>query len=220
MDQVEHIRTATLRMKVCRFKDGLSLRMAVDSHSTGDELVRMEALSRERAYKNTRLLTGSAFFDDSDMHSEYYLVLVYDEKNKAPLLTARYYSDVDTIRKCLLGDGLGHTLINIPKKIMANNIFLADRLSANPASSLYRKYRNYIYKMFYSEIFKRTSGSSYVIMARKEQGDKLLNKYLALGSHIGGTVMHKGCEHWVLYGDVNESYAFLRKDTAKHSNTQ
>lgn len=217
MFHLEHIRSATLRMKVSSFKDGLHLRLNTDLNPLADQLIGMETISREKAYRNTRIRTSSTFYDDSDMKSEYYLVLVYDAQKNSPLLTARYYYDADTIYKSLKGDNYHHSTMDLSPDFFQRPIFLADRLSANVTNTMYRQFRTYIFTMFYTEIFKHTQNSSFIIMARKEKGDKLLRKYLALGTEIIGTVMHKGLEHWVLSGEVNRSYTLVKSLTEKQT---
>ncbi|MBL7931479.1 MAG: hypothetical protein JNL60_06240 [Bacteroidia bacterium] len=197
-------------MRILFFKDGLHLRTSTDLNSEAENLIRLESISRESAYRNTRIRTNSSFYDDSDMKSEYYLVLVYDTEKNIPLLTARYYFDIDAIRKCLKGDNQSSHIINSLEKFFSGSLFLADRFSANLSSAKYRMFRTYIYALFYREIFRNTENGSFIIMARKEKGDKLLNKYLAIGTEIKGTVMHKGKEHWVLFGDVNKSYKIVK----------
>ena len=148
MFDLEQIRSATLRMKVSLFKDGLHLRMNPDMNPLADELIRMEGISREQAYRNTRIRTSNNFYDDSDMKSEYYLVLVYDALKNIPLLTARYYFDLNTIRKALKGDNHKHSAIEFSEDILQKDVFLADRLSANVTSATYRQFRTYIYSFW------------------------------------------------------------------------
>ena len=52
-------------------------------------LIAKERLLRKLAYKNTPIKTDDSFFDDSDMRSDYYLLIVYDRRSKTPLLSAR-----------------------------------------------------------------------------------------------------------------------------------
>lgn len=210
MFDLEQIRSATLRMKVSLFKDGHHLRMNPDMNPKADELIRLEGISREQAYRNTRIRTSSTFYDDSDMKSEYYLVVVYDALKNVPLLTARYYFDAGAIRKALKGDSHNTSEVTFSDDFFQRGVFLADRLSANVASATYRQFRNYVYSMFYQEIFQNTENHSFLIMARKEKGDKLLRKYLSLGTEIVGTLIHKGWEHWVLLGEVNRSFSIVR----------
>lgn len=145
------------------------------------------------------------------MLSEYYLILVYDKKSGTPLLSARYYFSKTLILSTLQGEDASksdHLLIwvNSPE----GSLFLADRLSGNTSSSFYRKYRNYIFLLFYSEIINYNKNCHYILMARKEKREKLLTKYLRLGLTIAGSTLHKDKEHWILLGDVKKSYADIR----------
>lgn len=173
-------------------------------------LVNLEAFSRAAAYKKTVIQTGPAFFDDSDMLSDYYLVVVYDEKNNSPLLTARYYFNKDVIFKCLQGDDKGSPSIN-PYVYNENQLFLSDRLSGNTSSKTYRKHRDYIFLLFYKELLKRNKSSKFILMARKAPQEKLLTKYLRLGVDVVGSNTHKGKAHWILLGDLKKIKRGFRK---------
>ena len=190
---------------------GMVKRKLVIENEFHNDLISKEEVSRKSAYKNSTILTNDSFFDDSDMQSDYYLVIVYDKRLNIPLLTARYYYDKSTISKSLSGDNNIDTknILNL-ETIQDGHIFLSDRLSGNPNSSEYRRHRQYIFLLFYVEILLRNKGKQFILMARKEKYDKLLNKYLQIGLQIIGSNTHKGKEHWILLGDVEVCEAKLK----------
>ena len=173
-----------------------------------ESLISFETFLRKTAYKNTSIKTDELFFDDSDMKSEYYLVVVYDKISNTPLLSARHYFDKFVIAKYLRGNndpeaelsylGKNFNLDNYPN----GNVFLADRLSGNINSSIYRKYRNKIFSMYYSEILKNNRNCTLLLMVRKEKRDTQLSKYLNLGFNIIGSILHKGKEHSIILRDL------------------
>lgn len=170
------------------------------------QLILKEEWLRKQAYKNTIIKTGKSFFDDSDMKLEYYLIIVYHQKSEIPLLSARYYFDRNLIIKILKGDAENskkETDLHISdiKEFEAGRLFLADRLSANVSSSLYRSHRKYIHSLFYSELKAQNKKCSYIIMARKEKREKLLSNYLGWGLKTIGITTHNGKDHWILFGN-------------------
>ena len=82
------------------------------------------------------------------------------------------------------------------------NIFLADRLSGNIKSSIYRKNRNKIFYLCYTEIVSKNKNCTLLLMVRKERGDKQLNKYLKMDFSILGSTLHKGKEHTIIIRDL------------------
>ena len=181
-----------------------------------ENLVPLEAFLRRKAYRNTSIKTGESFFDDSDMTSEYYLIVIYDKKSNTPLLSARYYYDKTTISQCLMGDESAiseNPDSNNPLNIDAfadGSIFLADRLSGNISCSIYRRNRDYIFLLLYAEILQHNQDRKFILMARSEKGEKLLSKYLRLGHHTIGSTKHKGKKHWILLGDLKRGYSPLK----------
>jgi hypothetical protein len=204
------IRATTILMQ-SPFTSANSKRLPLTSNKLHEDLISKESALRKLAYKNTSIKIGEAFFDDSDMESEYYLVVVYDKKSKIALLSARYHFNKSIITKVLQGDGDAekstheHNL-NL-ERFKEHEIFLADRLSGNTHSALYRRYRDYIYLLLYSEILNHNKNCKYILMARKEKHEKLLTKYLRLGANIAGSTTHKGKEHWILIGNLRKDYA-------------
>lgn len=184
-----------------------------------ESLISYEADLRRSAYKNTTLKTNESFFNDSDMESEYYLIIIYDKKSNTPLLSARYYFDKSVIARCLKGDYLQESKAPDPENTLnihafkEEELFLLDRLSGNTHCSKYRRHRNYIYLLFYSEILRHNKNCKFVLMARKEKYEKLLTKYIRLGLNIAGSTKHKGKEHWILSGDLKKSYSRLKITT-------
>lgn len=197
---------------------GETIRKPLADNKALEALILKENISRRLAYKNTSIKTGEAFFNDSDMVSDYYLIVVYDKRSNVPLLTARYYFNKSVIARCLAGDeGCNqkpqtHGDLDLDK-LKEGEIFLADRLSGNTASSVYRRYRNYIFLLFYSEIMRHNKNSRFILMARKEKHEKLLKKYLSLGLKVIGSNRHKEKEHWILLGDLKNGYSHLKSST-------
>lgn len=188
--------------------DNTTKRQSLINEKLVENLISLEAFLRRAAYKNTTIKTDESFFDDSDMKSKYYLVVVYDKTSGTPLLSARYYFDKALISKFLRGDndkegelsylGEKFNLDSFPD----GNIFLADRLSGNISSSIYRQYRNRIFSFFYSEIVKTNINGFLLLMVRKEKQNKQLSRYLKLGFVLMGSTIHKGKEHSIILGDL------------------
>ena len=170
-------------------------------------LLTAERKLRTKAYANTTIKTNDAFFDDSDMTSNYYLIIVYEQLSQTPLLSARYYYDRTIIGKYLKGDlGEPHCSKMNDKTFNILNglngaIFLADRLSGNIACGLYRKYRNEIFNVFYSEVKKHNLNKTIILMVREK---KQVKKYIALGFHLIGEVIHKEIPHSIVVLKIQE----------------
>ena len=207
-----HIKAKTIHMqKPMVLADGTIKRLATIQNKFNEGLITKEAISRKTAYKNTNIKTGESFFDDSDMNSDYYLVVVYDQCLNIPLLTARYYYDKAAIAKCLRGDDSASTINPLEiQKLIESKLFLSDRLSGNVNSPVYRKYRHYIFLLFYLEMLIYNRDSQCILMARKEKYDKLMKKYVQIGLNIIGSNTHKGKEHWILLGKVKICEAQLK----------
>lgn len=162
-----------------------------------------EAFLRRLAYKNTPIKTEESFFDDSDMISTYYLIVVYDKIQNIPLLSARYFYDQTLISKTVNNETVENLNTNQYKE---GELFLADRLSGNTEHPVYIRNRNYIFSLFYTEILTKNRNSSLVLMARKEPEDKLLKKYLRLGFQTIGSIMHNEKDHWIVLMDLKKAY--------------
>jgi hypothetical protein len=181
-----------------------------------DKIAVSERLLRRQAYKNTLIKTDESFFDDSDMKSEYYLVVVYNKKTETLLLSTRYYFDKIIIEKYLEGDSAdksnqtNSTSLRISTHFEEGKVFLADRFSGNVSSAIYRKYRNYIHLLLYSEIIQRNKNCQLILMARRDKQEKLMTKYVRLGFNIVGCVAHKGKLHWILLCDLKRNYTYLK----------
>ncbi len=199
--------TIQLHQPVISF-NGEVKRVAVAQNKQSEKLIAYETFLRKAAYKNTIIKTGDSFFDDSDMISDYFLVVVYDKKRNTPLLSARYYFDRLVISKCLRGDEKNEAVTELLDKYKFENLelFLSDRLSGNVNSPIYRIYRSYIFLLFYLQILIHNRNCKFILMARKEKHDKLLKKYLNLGLNTIGSTKHKDRDHWVLLGDVEHCY--------------
>lgn len=183
-------------------------RVAIAQNKQSEKLIAYETFLRRTAYKNTIIKTGESFFNDSDMISDYFLVVVYDKKTNTPLLSARYYFNSLMINKCLRGDENEEnaTEFFVKNKLKNEELFLSDRLSGNINSPIYRLHRSYIFLLFYLQIFTLNRNRKFILMARKEKRDKLLKKYLNLGLNTIGSTKHKGKDHWILMGDVEKCY--------------
>jgi hypothetical protein len=179
------------------------------------ELIEAESQLRKLAYLNTTIQTDHQFYTDQDMISDYYLVVVYDKKNKTPLLSSRHYFDHQVIGKTISGDetSIGCTNINL-SEFEPDEIFLCDRLSGNVNHRYYQRYRRYIFLQYYAEIHNENRNRKYILMARSEQPEKLLTKYLRLGLVITGSVLHNGIKHWVLLGNVEKNYRYITSSVA------
>jgi hypothetical protein len=179
-------------------------------------LINGEYLLRKTAYRNSKITVDESFFDDSDMESDYYLIIIYSDKMNIPLLSARYYFDKNIIQKSLKGDSNNSNQINqIPdfvlKELNKGNVFLIDRLSANKGARIYRLYRGYIFMKFYLQLVSLNRGKILLAMARRDKYEKLLTKYIRLGLNIIGAIPHKNKEHWILFGNINTCIFNLRK---------
>ena len=188
--------------------DNTIKRQSQNKEEQVESLISFEAFLRRTAYKNTTIKTGESFFDDSDMKSEYYLVVVYDKISNTPLLSARHYFDKSVVAKYLKGDNdIEVELSYLGAKFNLDSytngkVFLADRLSGNINSSIYRKYRHNIFSLYYSEIANNNKNCTLLLMVRKEKHDKQLSKYLNLGFNIIGSTLHKGREHSIILRDL------------------
>jgi hypothetical protein len=216
-----NIRAKTIRMQQpMTFPGNMNARTPFIKSRLNEILISAESGLRRFAYKNTAIKTDGSFFDDTDMKSDYYLVVVYDKRTTIPLLTARYYFEKSLIDKSIKGEeNNDNGENNLTKNINWKNgkVFLADRLSGNISSSVYRKYRNYIFSLFYSEIINYNKNCHLILMARSEPHEKLLTKYLRLGFNIIGSTIHKGKKHWIVIADLKKAYSSLRASNKLHA---
>jgi hypothetical protein len=184
-----------------------TIRMRSDlkpSDKNDEILVAQERYLRKQAYANTIIKVDASFFDDSDMRSDYFLTLIYDKISQTPLLSSRYYFDKEIIQKYLNGDAGKQIILSYKGQVLElkGNVFLADRLSGNVKSNIYRKNRSDIFSLYYSTIVEMNPQALLLLMARKERGDKQLNKYIDLGFEMLGSTQHKGKEHSIIVGDM------------------
>lgn len=213
-----NIKSKTIRLQQpLLLSDNRTQRIPFSKNEKNENLILLENTLRKLAYKNTSIKTDESFFDDSDMRSDYYLIIIYNKKSNTPLLSARYYYDKSVIANCLKGDkdsyeGTTTDLFN-PINLPEEDVFLIDRMSGNKNNSAYRKNWTYIHLLFYIELYLHNKNRRFLAMARKERFDKLLTKYLKLGLEVVGVVKHKGKEHWVLAGDLRKSYLQMKKST-------
>lgn len=179
-----------------------------------DTLINYERELRRLAYDSVDMPKDDSFYDDSDMRSNYFLVVVYNRLMRIPLLSARYYMEKSAIQLSLNGDSSGEskalTWLDLDV-FSAEKYFLADRLSGNLNHWYFKKYRNYIFYKFYVEIVTKNPGYKMILMARSERHERLMTKYVRLGLNIKGYTMHHGRGHWVLLGDWTSMYQRKRK---------
>ena len=225
-NSVSNIKRKTIHMqKPFVFGGNTIKREPLVKNELTENLVSKEGFLRKLAYKNTSIKTDGFFFDDSDMKTNYYLIIIYDKKLNTPLLTARYYFYKSLILKYLKGDdanfntdnsevnpSASDNILNL-NKFKEGELFLIDRLSGNNNCSICRKNRNYVHLLFYLELLTYNKHCKFIVMARKEKFEKLLAKYLRLGLRVVGTAMHMGKEHWVLLGDMKKNYSQLKRNT-------
>lgn len=183
-------------------------RKPFENNPSSGSLLDKEAFLRRFAYRATILNINESFFDDSDMKSDYFLVVVYDPNSGAPLLSSRYYYHKPVIENYLKGDDRSLPEFSVQNRRFEldsysdGEIFLIDRLSVNLSHSLYRLYRSQILSLFYSEVLDKNQMASVLLMVRKEGRDQQLVKYLDLGFDRIGSVTHKGRLHHVILGDL------------------
>lgn len=207
--EILSLTVSTIQMKPpFHLAEGKFRRNAITESSDIEAIISFETFLRRKAYKNTTIKTTESFFDDSDMKSEYSLVVVYDKISNTPLLSARHYFDKAIISKYLRGDndqdselsflGAKFNLDLYPD----GKVFLADRLSGNISCSIYRKYRKDIFSLYYSEIVNKNKNCTLLLMVRQEKQNKQLSKYLKMGFVVIGSLLHKGKEHSVILRDL------------------
>ncbi|HTA61582.1 MAG TPA: hypothetical protein VK835_03970 [Bacteroidia bacterium] len=208
-----NIKTKTIHLqKPILTADDTIQRKPITDNPLLQNLILHESFLRKAAYKNTLIKTTEAFFNDTDMQSDYFLIVVYHKKTNTPLLTARYYFDKALIAKYIKGEEDKPPVLNLDK-FAHNQIFLVDRMSANNHNKIYRQHRNYIHLLFYLQLFIYNKNCKFIAMARKQKLEKLLTKYIRLGLTIVGTTKHQGKEHWVLLGDLQKNYANTKHTT-------
>jgi hypothetical protein len=181
------------------------LRQSLIKEEEVEKLLSHETFLRRTAYKHTTIKTDESFFDDSDMKSVYFLVVVYDRASNTPLLSSRYYFEKSLIAKFLKGENnfeIEPSKFNLDS-YSDGKIFLADRLSGNINNSIYRKYRSNVFSLYYSEIATNNKNRTLVLMVRKEKRDKQLSKYLDMGFTLIGSTLHKGKEHSIILRDLS-----------------
>ena len=194
----------------------INARKPAEISENSETLISREAYLRKEAYKNTTIKTDDSFYDDSDMQSEYFLVILYDKNSNVSLLSSRYYFDKNVIAAFLKGENSNEAELNyLGQKFNLDNfkngeIFLADRLSGNIKSAIYRQYRNRIFSLYYSEIVTHNPNCTLLLMVRKENKDKQLLKYLKLGFVLIGSTMHKGKEHSIIIGDLKKALSYAK----------
>jgi hypothetical protein len=207
--EIIDITVSSIQMKPpIKLADGSFKRQSKSESEKIQTVVSLESFLRRTAYKNTTIKTNEFFFDDSDMKSEYSLVVVYDKISNTPLLSARHYFDKNIISKYLRGDNEQDVELSyLGEKFNLDlyndgKVFLADRLSGNISSSIYRNYRSNIFSLYYSEIINNNKNCKLLLMVRKEKYDKQLSKYLKMGFVVIGSILHKGKEHTIILHDL------------------
>jgi len=208
MKQEIKLQIEVIQVKVPHHLDGVFTRLPFQDTHRHQQLLTYEYLLRKEAYKNTTIQVDEAFFDDSDMVSDYFLIVVYDQLSDTPLLSARYYFNKELISKTLRGDeGQKPKLLFENKPFSVNDredgeIFLADRLSGNMENEIYQTCRTAIFNLFHWEIAKRNSNAMLLLMVRDEPDNRQISKYLNLGFSILGSTMHKTKLHHIVALDL------------------
>ncbi len=204
-----NLRVESIKMKApTTADDGSIIRVSYITNQKQEWLLGHENYLRRWAYKNTTIHTDDSYFDDSDMTSDYYLVVVYDQSSNTPLLSSRHYFNKSIIQKYLNGDQ-GNDFERTPlgesfqlDKYNKGEIFLADRLSGNLENAIYMGLRKQIFSAYYEEIVSKNKNATLLLMVRKENDDQQLSKYLFLGFDIIGNVIHKGKIHTIIIRDL------------------
>lgn len=186
-------------------KSLLYQRRATETNQHTSSLIEHEKYLRKTAYQNTTINTTVSFFDDSDMVSSYYLVVVFDKLTNTPLLSSRHFYSKKLIEKCLKGEDPNAYQCSIDiNDFEEGSVFLADRLSGNIDNPFYLENRSVIFTTYYSEILAHNKNSTLILMVRKEAEDKQLKKYLHLGFQMAGSTVHKGKVHWIIFVDLKK----------------
>lgn len=199
----------TIKMQAPSFFNSKKLARQADIvNEINEKHISYEEFLRKTAYKDAPMKIDESFFNDSDMKSTYYLVVVYDKTSRTPLLSSRYYFDKAIISKAVNSTSCENVNMDQYKE---GELFLADRLSGNTENPIYQKNRDYIFSLFYSEVLTRNRNSSLILMARKEKEDRLLNKYNRLGFETIGSKMHNGKDHWIVILDLKKAQYIVSK---------
>jgi hypothetical protein len=174
-----------------------------------------EKLLRKKAYSTVNMNFETTFFDDSDMKKAYFLLIIYRKRTKEILLSARYYSDNEIIKKVISGEKSDSNYL-IENKILPalqkGDVVLIDRMSANTKLHFYRKYRNIIHLHFYLALYLNNKEALICAMARSSKKESLLTKYVKIGLEIIGKTQHNGATHWILIGDFKTCYKRLKQN--------
>lgn len=177
-------------------------------------LIKMENDLRRLAYKDVKMKLNESFYNDTDMKSNYSLIIIYCSKTKTPLLSARYYHVSESIIEEV---NYNHITTSSKTDLLAldqidkSKLFLCDRLSGNVNEIKYQKKRQYLFALFYSEILRVNKNKYLILFARSETNERLLTKYIRIGFNIIGKKMHHRKEHWILISDLSKSYDFKWK---------
>lgn len=177
-------------------------------HDTKNKKLTQKLLSKEQknrclAYSYVSFDFPESFFDDSDMEEPYSIVVVYNKKTNEVLLSSRCIYDQQWIVKTI--NGKEQNFENQVRDFGSNPFFLSDRLSGNQSHPLYQKYRKYIFSQFYSELVKNNPNKNLILMAKSEENERLLTKYLRLGFYIIGKTIHNESDYWVVISDLTSS---------------
>lgn len=211
----DSIRVKTIECKPPELTNqGIVQRKPVEFKIENIELLKMEADLRRLAYKEVDMNLKDCFYDDSDMTSNYFLVIIFCKKTKTPLLSARYFFDIERINRNLKIQGKSLCEVNDKFKFdqfEEGKLFLSDRLSGNINNEIYQRKRNFLFALFYSEILRVNKSKSLILFARSEANERLLTKYIRIGFHIIGKTNHHNKVHWILLSDLSKSYGFKWK---------
>ena len=95
---VLNIKAKTIHLqKPILLANNTTQRKSIAPTKKAENLIIQEDFLRKLAYKNTSIKTTETFFNDTDMQSDYFLIIICHNKTNTPLLTARYYFDATAI---------------------------------------------------------------------------------------------------------------------------
>lgn len=161
-----------------------------------------EAHLRKVAFASLPVGKSDAFYSDEDLNHPFFLFGVFEQRTNTLLLSCRCYTNLGDIEKSV--QSKNQNLVDLDK-YENGQLFLADRLSANSTHPLFIAHRKRIFRRFYLGIQQVYQGADFLLMARSENPEKLLTKYVRLGLNIQGSVQHHGIKHWVLLGSIQKS---------------
>lgn len=211
--EYDAIKVEVIKMSLPKINGSVYMRNPVDRRQA--KFANMENHLRKKAYALAPIETKQSFFDDRDMHAEYYLYVVYNSKDETPLLSIRLYYSGDDIKAELKGTNPSKAfMIHNPNtnkmsswapdeidKYEFGECFILDRMSADFGNAYYKTNRSKIMKRLYKAVYQNNrTAKVFYALARRSVKEALLTKYLRLGLRIIGMAEYFGKDHWVLEG--------------------